>query len=95
MSDPGLYQWIALRRVGDGGVERAWGGYLDRGRPTPGYLGAVFDQLTWTGWVRVEDGDQARRRLCLTESGAARYAQLCRQRSVPARSRGRGEVLDD
>lgn len=48
VSDPGLYERIALRRVHDGGVTKVAGAYLDRGRRTPDYLGDVFDRLVWT-----------------------------------------------
>lgn len=78
MSDPGLYERIALRRVHDGGVVKVAGGYLDHGRPTPGYLAEIFDQLTWTGWTTVADGNPRRElhRLSLTDTGQARYSAL-------------------
>lgn len=57
MSDPRLYVWMALRRVHDGGMARSAGAYFDRGRPTPGHLTAVFDQLIWAGSVAVAEGD--------------------------------------
>ncbi|MGH3914614.1 MAG: hypothetical protein ACRDTC_14590 [Pseudonocardiaceae bacterium] len=53
MSDPALYEWLALRRVHDGGVARSAGAYFDHGRPTPGHLTEVFDRLVWTGLVAV------------------------------------------
>lgn len=78
MNDPGLYERIALRRVHDGGVAKAADAYLDRGRPTPAYLADVFDRLIWTGWASLAEADSPRalRRLCLTEAGATRYAEL-------------------
>ncbi|MGH3940960.1 MAG: hypothetical protein ACRDTG_20445 [Pseudonocardiaceae bacterium] len=84
MSDPSLYEWIALRRVHDGGVGKVAGVYLDHGRPTPDYLAEVFDRLIWTGWASVAEGDPlwALRRLCLTEAGATRYAELCERERV-------------
>lgn len=88
MSDPGLYERIALRRIHDGGVAKAAGAYLDHGRPTPGYLADVFDRLTWTGWAIVADGHPPceLRRLALTDTGQARYAALDEQ--LPAASSG-------
>jgi len=86
VNDPGLYEWIALRRVHDGGVAKLADAYLDRGRPTPDYLAEVFDRLVWTGWASLAEGDSrwALRRLCLTGAGAIRYAELCeRERTSP------------
>lgn len=79
MSDLGLYEQIALRRIHDGGITKSAGAYLDKGRPTPGYLTDVFDRLTWSGWAAVADGHPVwdLRRLSLTDAGQARYAQLC------------------
>jgi len=34
MSDPGLYEQIALRRIHDGGIAKSASAYLDKGRPT-------------------------------------------------------------
>ncbi|MGQ0779283.1 MAG: hypothetical protein ACT4NY_33525 [Pseudonocardiales bacterium] len=81
MSDPGLYERIALRRVHDGGVAKVAGVYLDHGRPTPDYLAEVFDRLIWTGWATVADGNPLwqLRRLSLTDTGQARYAALSQQ----------------
>lgn len=81
MSDPGLYERIALRRVHDGGVTKVAGVYLDHGRPTPDYLTEVFDRLIWTGWAIVADGNPLwqLRRLSLTDAGQTRYAELSEQ----------------
>lgn len=78
MSDPGLSERLALRRVHNGGVAKSAGVYLDHGRPTPEYLAEVFDRLTWTGWVTVADavGLWDLRRLTLTDAGQARHAEL-------------------
>ncbi|MGH3932723.1 MAG: hypothetical protein ACRDTF_22425 [Pseudonocardiaceae bacterium] len=81
MSDPDLYPWMALRRVDGGGMARAAGAYFDHGRPTPGHLTAVFDQLIWAGQVAVAAGDALweLRRMSLTDTGKARYAVLSEQ----------------
>ena len=82
VSDPGLSEWLALRRVQEGGVAKSAGVYFDHGRPAPGDLTEVFDRLTWTGLVTVAEGDPiwSVRRLSLTDTGHARYAVLCEQR---------------
>lgn len=84
VSNPFLYEWIALRRVHDGGMAKSAGAYFDRGHPAPGHLTGVFDLLVWTGLVTVADGDPVwdLRRLRLTDTGRARYAALseCQQR---------------
>lgn len=97
MSDPSLYEWIALRRVRDGGMAKSAGAYLDHGRPTPTYLTGVFDRLIWTGLVTVAVGDPIwdLRRLDLTDTGTARYTALDEQQrqrqsglTVPAPKHG-------
>lgn len=82
MSDPRLYEWIALRDVGEGGVAKSAGVYLDHGCPVPSHLTEVLDRLTWAGLVTVAEGDPiwSMRRLSLTDAGQARYAALCEQR---------------
>ncbi|MGQ0778788.1 MAG: hypothetical protein ACT4NY_30975 [Pseudonocardiales bacterium] len=89
MSDPGLYERLALRRVHDGGIAKSAGVYLDHGRPTPGYLADLFDQLIWTGCATVADGDGiwGLRGVSLTESGHARYAEQCEQEGAPGHHR--------
>ena len=85
--DPGLSEWMALRRVHDGGVAKSAGVYFDHGRPTAEHLAGVFDRLVWTGLVSIADGDPIweLRRLSLTDAGSARYATLRseRQRDSP------------
>ncbi len=82
MSDPRLYEWIALRRVHDGGVAKVAGVYLHHGRPVPSHLTEVFDRLTWNGLLVVADGDPIweLRRLSLTDTGQVRYVALAQQR---------------
>ncbi|MGH3926343.1 MAG: hypothetical protein ACRDTT_26345 [Pseudonocardiaceae bacterium] len=82
MSDPDLYEWLALRRIHRGGIAKSAGTYLDYGRPTPGHLIEVFDRLIWTELVTVADGNALwdPRRVSLTDAGQARYAALSEQR---------------
>ncbi len=86
MSDPRLYEWIALRRAHDGGVAKVAGLYLDQGCPVPSYLTEVLDRLTWSGLVTVAEGDPvwSVRRLSLTDEGQARYAALCAEQQQRA-----------
>lgn len=81
VSDPRLYEWLALRRVADGGIAKSAGAYLDHGRPIPAYLNEVFDRLLWSGMLFVADGDPLweLRRLSFTDAGQARYEVLCQQ----------------
>ncbi|MGQ0774366.1 MAG: hypothetical protein ACT4NY_08115, partial [Pseudonocardiales bacterium] len=78
---PDLYEWLALRRVHNGGIAKSAGTYLDHGRPTPGHLAEVFDRLIWTGLVTVAEGDALweLRRLRLTDIGQTRYVALSEQ----------------
>ncbi|MCA1600372.1 MAG: hypothetical protein LC776_01570 [Acidobacteria bacterium] len=82
MSDPRLYEWIALRRVVGGGMAKSAGVYFDHGRPVPEHLTAVFDRLVWDGLLVVAEGDPiwGLRRVSLTEAGQARYVALGRER---------------
>ena len=91
VSDSGLSEWKALRRVHNGGIAKSAGAYVDHGRPTPAHLAGVFDQLIWTELVRVADGDPVweLRRLSLTDAGTGRYTALGEQlqRSGPREQR--------
>lgn len=81
MSDSGLYEWMALRRVAGGGVGKVAGVYLDHGRPVPQHLIQVFDRLVWDGLLVVAEGDPVweLRRISLTEVGQARFEGLGRE----------------
>lgn len=87
MNDPGLYEWLALRRVTEGGIAKSAGLYLDHGRPVPGHLIEVFDRLVWSGLAVVADGDPIWdvRRIRLGEEGRARYLALCQQQPQPTK----------
>lgn len=81
VNDPGLYEWLALRRVADGSIARSAGVYFDQGRPVPGHLIEVFDWLVWSGMLLVADGDPIweLRRIRLSEAGEGRYEALGQQ----------------
>ncbi|MDQ3151298.1 MAG: hypothetical protein M3R63_06110 [Actinomycetota bacterium] len=82
MSQPGLDEWLALGSVASGGIAKSAGIYSDHGRPMPDHLTEVLDRLTWSGLLRVADGDLLwdLRRISFTEAGQARYLALCQQR---------------
>lgn len=84
-----LYDWIALRRVSDGGVAQVGGCWLDGGHRVPGYVADALTELLTGGLAALADQDPyGLRRGALTDSGAARYQLLCQQRQsalqVPA-----------
>ena len=81
-----LYDWMALRRVSDGGVTQAGACWLDSGHRVPGYIADALTELLGKGLVALADQDPyGLRRSALTDSGAARYQRLCRQRQVTLR----------
>ena len=82
MSDPDLYEWMALRRIHNGSTAKSAGVYFDEGRPAPEYLARVFDYIIRTGLTDVDDGDPvwALRRMSLTDAGRRRYTELCEKR---------------
>lgn len=89
MSNPRLYEWIALQRVASGGVAKSAGVYVDQGRPVPEHMTLVFDRLTWSGLLVVVEGDPIWdvRRVTFTDAGRARYEELGREREQQKRHR--------
>jgi hypothetical protein len=84
VSDPRLYEWLALRRVDEGAIATSAGVYCKHGRPVPAHLIAVFDRLRWDGLIAIADGDPIwdLRPISLTDAGQARYQALCQQRAA-------------
>jgi len=77
--DHRLLEWLVLRRVADGGVARVGAGYLDGGRPLPGFLPARIAELLEAGALTLAEPDpvaEATRRVRLTPAGQARHAEL-------------------
>jgi hypothetical protein len=81
-----LASW-ALRRAHRGGVAKSGDQYVDHGRLRLSYLARTFAELTEAGLLTPADEDPwGLRRLSLTETGRAHYAQLSTRRmrlSVP------------
>lgn len=79
-----LYDWIALRRVNDGGIARVGSRWFDSGLRVPGYVTDTLTALCTDGLVALAEGDEwdvwATRRATLTEAGTDRYQRLCQQR---------------
>jgi DNA-binding transcriptional ArsR family regulator len=71
-----LASW-ALRRAHRGGVTKSGDQYVDYSRLTLSYLTRTLDELTEAGLLALaEEGPWGLRRVSLTETGHAQYAQL-------------------
>jgi hypothetical protein len=78
-----LYDWMALRRVSEGGVTQTGGCWLESGHRVPGYIADTLTELLAGGLVTLADQDPyGLRRATLTDSGTARYQSLCQQRQI-------------
>ncbi|MGH3888188.1 MAG: hypothetical protein ACRDSZ_16760 [Pseudonocardiaceae bacterium] len=78
-----LFDWIALRRVSDGGVTRLCGCWLDRGRRAPGHVAGTLSELLAARLIALADQEPGgTRRSTLTDSGSARYERLVQQRQA-------------
>lgn len=76
-----LYDWIALRRVSDGGIARVGTHWLDSGRRIPGYVTDTLTALCGDARVALAELDGwGMQRAVLTGAGTLRYHQLCQQR---------------
>jgi hypothetical protein len=76
-----LYHWIALRRVLDGEVTKLNGCWRYHGHLVPGYVTDALDELLMGGLVTLADPDlmvDGRALAALTNSGIARFEELCR-----------------
>jgi len=90
LTGTGLVDWIALRRVREGGVAIHGSGYVDHGRRVPCYLPEAFDRLAEAGLTDLRDADYpGQRGVVLTPRGRIRYQELesctlpCRHPSTP------------
>ncbi len=73
-----LYDWIALRRVSEGGIARMGDHWFDGGFRVPCYVTDALTVLYDNDLVTLIDVDGwCLQRAELTEAGKARYAQVC------------------
>lgn len=86
LGPPEHFRWLALRRVNVGGVARCRDGWLHPAHPLGLLLSEFLEVLLAEGLIEVGDpspqDDLSRVRL--TDTGRARYTQLCRQQRRPA-----------
>ncbi|MFN2495136.1 MAG: hypothetical protein ABR608_04410 [Pseudonocardiaceae bacterium] len=72
-----MIEWLALRRVHEGGVTKLGGGYLHYGQPLADYLGAALDELLRTEHLALGRPTPSRQQqVCVTHAGQVRYAEL-------------------
>ncbi|MGH3938799.1 MAG: hypothetical protein ACRDTG_09195 [Pseudonocardiaceae bacterium] len=88
-----LLEWIALRRVHEGGVALHGSEYLHWGRKVPCYLPEGFSRLVETGLTELLDPgcSSGLRRIAPTSRGQERYRELSTKRGLsvdPERSSG-------
>ncbi|MBV8542482.1 MAG: hypothetical protein JO063_06295 [Pseudonocardiales bacterium] len=79
-----MYEWIALRRVGDGGVAKVGDRWLESDHQVPDYVADALTGLLAGGLVMLVDPEPdpnlgAVARAALTNVGADRYEGLCQQ----------------
>ncbi|MGH3942679.1 MAG: hypothetical protein ACRDTG_29465 [Pseudonocardiaceae bacterium] len=74
-----LLDWIALRRVGEGGVTMLGAHYFDHGRRVPCFVPDAFRRLADGELIDLLDPDYpgGLRRVVITPGGRARYQKLC------------------
>jgi hypothetical protein len=76
-----VYEWIALRRVSNGGVTKVDHRWLESDHRVPGYVVGALARLLAGGLVTLVDPDPSvsTARVALTSAGFARYEQLCQR----------------
>lgn len=71
------FEWMALRRVHDGGLVALDGRYFDGGRPVSGDVATALDDLIRDGCLALgRAGPAGRRTVCVTVAGQIRYREL-------------------
>lgn len=70
-----LSEWIALRRISKGHVVKLGTHWIQNGRRVPYYVADALAMLCADGLVALADQDPPS--AVLTDTGAARYQQLC------------------
>ena len=70
-------EWLALRRVHEGGVTRLGDRFFNHGRPVADYLATAFDDLIGCELLALGRATQnGQQPVCVTHSGQVRYAEL-------------------
>jgi hypothetical protein len=83
LSGADLYDWIALRRVNDGGVAKMGDRWFDGGRPVPGYVADALTALRDKRLLVLAEVDVwCMQRAALTDAGTVRYKRLCEKRET-------------
>ncbi|MGQ0717525.1 MAG: hypothetical protein ACT4NP_09465 [Pseudonocardiales bacterium] len=78
-----LYDWMALRRVSEGGIAKMGDCWLESGHRVPGYVASSLTELVAGGLVALADQDPyGLRRSALTDAGTVRYEGLRQLRQV-------------
>jgi hypothetical protein len=86
-----LYDWIALRRVGSGGIATMANRWFDAGRRVGGYVADTLAALCGAGLVMAIDPDVSGiAQAALTDAGMTRYDVLCQQRQRALQVADRG-----
>lgn len=81
-------EWLALRRVHEGGVTRLGDRFFNEGRPVADYLAAAFDELIRCELLALGRATPSgQQQVCVTHAGQARYAEL---NSIGVREAGGG-----
>ncbi|MCA1705659.1 MAG: hypothetical protein LC808_21330 [Actinobacteria bacterium] len=66
-------EWLALRRVHEGGLTKLSGHYLNCGRPVGGFLAEMIDELVSAGFLALgRSSPTGRQQVCVTHPGQAR-----------------------
>lgn len=70
-------EWLALHRAHEGGLTTLNGDYLNHGRPVVEYVAATLDALIRADHLVLgPPSPSGQRRVCVTHTGQARYAEL-------------------
>jgi hypothetical protein len=88
-----LYDWMALRRVSAGGIARMGDHWFDHGPQIPSDVADALAILCDSSAVALAElGGSGLQRAALTDTGSARFQQLCRHRQTAARLPAPGSV---
>lgn len=88
-----LLDWIALRRVSEGGVALHGPEHLDQGMKMPCFLPEAFSRLAAAELTEVRDPDFSGGpcRVMLTPAGRAHYQKLSAERALPDPEQSSGD----